>query len=46
LNVINRMERGVITDPHSSTLAKLAQALEVSVGELLEEERPLVPARA
>jgi len=37
------MERGVITDPHSSTLTKLARALEVPVVELIEEAAvPLV----
>jgi transcriptional regulator with XRE-family HTH domain len=34
LNLVNKLERGVITDPHYSTLHGLAGALEVSVEDL------------
>jgi transcriptional regulator with XRE-family HTH domain len=37
LNVLNRIERGAVTDPHYSTLNKLADGLGVSVGELIGE---------
>jgi transcriptional regulator with XRE-family HTH domain len=41
LNLINRIERGVVTDPHYSTLAGLAGALDTSIGALTEEAVPL-----
>ncbi len=44
LNLVNKLERGVITDPHYSTLSGLAGALDVSLYELLEEEAPKVQA--
>jgi transcriptional regulator with XRE-family HTH domain len=37
LNGMASIERGEIVDPHISTLAAIADALDVSVGELLEE---------
>jgi transcriptional regulator with XRE-family HTH domain len=39
LNLINRVERGETRDPHYSTLASIAGALEVPIGELLEERQ-------
>ena len=46
LNVINRLERGAITDPHVTTLSAVADALGISVGGLLgEEARPLAGTR-
>jgi transcriptional regulator with XRE-family HTH domain len=38
LNLVNKIERGVITDPHISTLVALADALEVSVSALVGED--------
>ncbi len=38
LNQVNKLERGVITDPHYSTLYGLASALEVSVEDLAGRE--------
>lgn len=38
LNLINRVERGETRDPHISTLSSIAEALGVSVAELLAEE--------
>jgi transcriptional regulator with XRE-family HTH domain len=37
LNVINRLERGVILDPHYSTLRRIASALGVPVEDLVRE---------
>jgi transcriptional regulator with XRE-family HTH domain len=37
LNVINRLERGVILDPHYSTLRGIARALRVPVEDLVRE---------
>jgi transcriptional regulator with XRE-family HTH domain len=37
LNVITRLERGVITDPHYSTISAIAEALGTTVTALLEE---------
>ena len=37
LNGVAILERGVRTDPHVSTLSKLAEALDVPIIELLEE---------
>ncbi len=37
LNGLAQLERGGRTDPHYSTLEKLAGALDMSVGELVEE---------
>lgn len=37
LNVINRLERGVILDPHISTLFGIAEALHTTVSVLIEE---------
>jgi transcriptional regulator with XRE-family HTH domain len=45
LNGLAQLEQGGRTDPHYSTLSKLATALDVSVTELLEEQRPLAVAR-
>ncbi len=39
------IERGLIPDPHYSSLSKIANGLGVPIGELLEEERPLALAR-
>lgn len=38
MSLINQMERGLIGDPHFSTLVRLAAALEISVGELVDED--------
>ena len=46
LSLINQIERGVIADPHYSTLAGIADALGMSVGELLGEPVPLDEAPA
>jgi transcriptional regulator with XRE-family HTH domain len=45
LKGVGDIERGDIEDPHYSSLSKIAAALDVSVAELLEDERPLVGAR-
>ena len=37
LRALNGLERGEAVDPHYSTLARLADALNISVGDLLEE---------
>jgi transcriptional regulator with XRE-family HTH domain len=39
------LERGEALDPHYSTLSGIADALGVSVAELMEEESPLAVAR-
>jgi transcriptional regulator with XRE-family HTH domain len=41
LNLVNKLERGVITDPHYSTLSGIASALGVSVEDLVREPVPL-----
>ena len=47
LNQVNRLERGEIIDPHFSTLAGLATALEMQISELVGEPAvPLVKAQA
>jgi transcriptional regulator with XRE-family HTH domain len=47
LNQVNRLERGEIVDPHFSTLAGLAAALDMQISELVEEPAiPLVKVRA
>jgi transcriptional regulator with XRE-family HTH domain len=38
LNLVNKLERGVITDPHYSTLVGLAKAFSVRLEQLIEEE--------
>jgi len=38
MSLINQMERGLIGDPHFSTLVRLAAALEIGVGELVDED--------
>jgi len=43
LSLINQLERGLIHDPHYSTLSGIAEALGVSVAELMEEEPTLAP---
>ena len=42
LNLVNKIERGVITDPHISTLVALADALEVPVSDLVGEDQATV----
>jgi len=37
LNLVNKLERGVVTDPHYSTLSGLARALGMTVEQLVEE---------
>lgn len=37
LNLVSKLERGVVTDPHYSTLVGLAGALGVAVDELVRE---------
>ncbi len=44
LNRVGRIETGTVTDPHYSTLSRIAGGLDVSVGELLQEPVPLVEA--
>jgi transcriptional regulator with XRE-family HTH domain len=41
LNLVNKLERGVVTDPHFSTLLGIARALSVPVEELMREPVPL-----
>jgi transcriptional regulator with XRE-family HTH domain len=41
LNLVNKLERGVVTDPHFSTLLGIARALGVPVEELMREPVPL-----
>ena len=41
LNQVNRLERGEIVDPHFSTLAGLATALDMQISELVGEPAPL-----
>src|SRR5918993_2737846 len=41
LNQVNRLERGEIVDPHFSTLAGLATALNMHISELVGEPAPL-----
>ena len=38
LNVVSRLERGEIVDPHASTLTRIAVGLGVPVSSLLEEK--------
>jgi transcriptional regulator with XRE-family HTH domain len=38
LNLVNKLERGVVTDPHYSTLRGISHALGVSIDKLLQEE--------
>jgi len=38
LNRVGRIETGAVTDPHYSTLSRIAGGLGVPIGELLEEE--------
>ncbi len=45
LNSMGSLERGEALDPHYSTLSGIADALGVSVAELMEEESPLAVAR-
>ncbi len=45
LSAITHIEQGEITDPHYSTLNKLAEGLDLSVAELMEDEAPLATAR-
>lgn len=44
LNLVNKLENGVVTDPHYSTLVGLAGALGVAVDELVREPVPLAEA--
>jgi transcriptional regulator with XRE-family HTH domain len=37
LNVLNRIETAAVTDPHYSTLTKLAAAFDMPIAELLKE---------
>jgi transcriptional regulator with XRE-family HTH domain len=41
LNLVNKLERSVVTDPHYSTLSGIARALGVPVEELMREPVPL-----
>ena len=43
LNVINRLERGVILDPHYSTLRGIAHALGMPVEQLVAEGEARAP---
>ncbi len=40
LNLVNKLERGIVTDPHYSTLSSLARALELSVENLVRGGEP------
>src|SRR5215211_7336013 len=42
LNVVARIELGIITNPHYSTLSAIASALDTSVAELVGEKQPEV----
>jgi len=44
LSLISKVERGVIADLHYSTLAGVARALGISIGELVGETRPKAAA--
>ncbi len=46
LNLVNKLERGVVTDPHYSTLSGIARALGVSVQALVREPAPVGKAEA
>ena len=46
LSLVNQMERGVITDPHYSTLVSISRALGTTVIDLLSEEQREVPLGA
>jgi len=46
LNLVNKLERGVVTDPHYSTLSGIARAVGVPVDELMREPVPLAEAPA
>jgi transcriptional regulator with XRE-family HTH domain len=39
MSLINQLERGLVSDPHYSTLAGLADALGMSISELIGEEQ-------
>ncbi len=41
LNLVNKLERGIVTDPHYSTLSGLARALELSVENLVRGGEPV-----
>jgi transcriptional regulator with XRE-family HTH domain len=41
LAVVGRLERGVVNDPHASTLTAIASALGVPVADLLEDQPEL-----
>jgi transcriptional regulator with XRE-family HTH domain len=43
LNAISQLERGISRDPHYSTLVGLADALGMSVGELLDSPKAPAP---
>jgi transcriptional regulator with XRE-family HTH domain len=44
MSLISGMERRIITDPHYSTLSRIAVALGTSIGELVGETAPKAPA--
>jgi transcriptional regulator with XRE-family HTH domain len=46
LNIVHRLERGVVTDPHSSTLVALATGLCVELADLIETPTPAGKASA
>lgn len=39
MSLVNQLERGLVTDPHYSTLVGLAEALDMSISELIGEEQ-------
>jgi transcriptional regulator with XRE-family HTH domain len=45
LNLVNKLERGVVRDPHYSTVENLAHALHTTVAELVGEPVPKALAR-
>jgi transcriptional regulator with XRE-family HTH domain len=44
LNLIHKIERGTVSDPHISTLLRIAQALDVPVMAILGEDAPKAKA--
>jgi len=46
MKVVQRLETGDITDPHYTTLVRLAGALGMSLAELVGESEPVAPGKA
>jgi transcriptional regulator with XRE-family HTH domain len=43
LQAVGDIERGVVKDPHISSLRQIAEALGITLEELVREDRPAVP---